>query len=68
MRVGKGRPSNSVIAALEMDFINYAFLRNKNLHNDRGIRSQSMWLVVSVARGRPRPEINDLRNMVGYYI
>lgn len=65
-RVGQGKPSNSVIDELEMKFINYAFARNKNLHNDRGIRRPTYVVLGLGGRGKPPTEVTELRSMIGY--
>jgi hypothetical protein len=65
-RVGKGRSSNSAIDELESDFINYAFARNKYLHNDRGIKKPKYLIKGFGIRGKPPKEVVGLKQMVGY--
>lgn len=65
-RVGKGRNSNSVIDDLEVDFINYAFARNKYLHNDRGIKKPTYQIQGFQGPGKPAKRVADLKLMIGY--
>lgn len=65
-RVGKGKSSNSAIDELEIEFINYAFSRNKRLHNDRGIKKPKYAVHGFGGRGKPSKNVSDLRTMIGY--
>jgi hypothetical protein len=65
-RVGKGRRSRGAIDALELDFINYAFGRNKNLHNDRRIKKPQYAIEGFGSRGKPQANVSNLKLMVGY--
>jgi hypothetical protein len=65
-RVGKGKSSNSAIDELEIEFINYAFSRNANLHNDRGIKKPKYAVHGFGGRGKPSKEVTNLKNMIGY--
>lgn len=65
-RVGKGKNSNSAIDELEIEFINYAFSRNKNLHNDRGIKKPKYVVHGFGGRGKPAKEVSNLKTMIGY--
>jgi hypothetical protein len=65
-RTGKGRKSNSAIDELEIEFINYAFARNKNLHNDRGIKKPKYVIEGFGSRGKPAMPVANLKTIIGY--
>lgn len=64
-RVGKGRRSKDAIEELETEFINHAFRKNRDLHNDRGIR-KPRYVIRGFGRGRPSDPVVNLKTMVGY--
>lgn len=64
-RVGKGRRSKGAIEELEIEFINHAFGKNPDLHNDRGIRKRR-YLIQGFGKGRPSDAVMGLKAMVGY--
>jgi hypothetical protein len=64
-REGKGRKSTSAIDELEIEFINYAFDRNNDLHNDRLIRTPK-YVVQGFGRGRPSAAVQDLKKIIGW--
>lgn len=66
-RVGKGKSSNSAIDELEIEFINYAFSRNKSLHNDRGIKKPKYVIDGFGGRVKPAKDVTELKKMIGYY-
>lgn len=65
-RVGKGNLSNKIIDEIETEFINYAFARNKNLHNDRKIKKPTYVIEGFGSRGKPANQVVSLKAMVGY--
>jgi len=65
-RVGKGKSSNSAIDELEIEFINYAFSRNKDLHNDRGIKKPKYVVRGFGGPGKPPKEVSNLKTIIGY--
>jgi hypothetical protein len=65
-RVGKGKSSNSAIDELDIELINYAFARNPNLHNDRGIKRPKYIVAGFGGKGKPPNEATNLKKMVGY--
>lgn len=65
-RIGKGRNSNAAIDALEIEFINLAFARNENLHNDRGIKHPKYVIKGFGNLGKPSKSVTDLKTIIGY--
>jgi hypothetical protein len=65
-RVGKGRRSTDAIYALELEFINYCFSKNKRLHNRRRIKRPA-FVVQGFGRGGGRLQaVKDLKMMIGW--
>ena len=64
--VGRGKTNKSAIDELEIEFINYAFARNRNLHNDRGIRKPKYVIKGFGSRGKPATDVGHLKTIVGY--
>lgn len=65
-RVGKGRSSNAAINDLESEFINYAFARNEDLDNDRGIKTAPYQIRGFGGKGKPAERVKWLKQMIGY--
>ena len=65
-RIGKGKKSTQAISDIELDFINYAFARNKNLHNDRKIKKPRYVISGFGGPGKPAKDVTNLKTMVGY--
>ena len=65
-RVGKGRDSNAAIDDLEIEFINYAFAKNPDLENDRGIETPGYQVHGFGDQGKPSNAAYWLKLMIGY--
>jgi len=65
-RVGKGKNSTSAVDQLELELINLAFRRNKNLHNDKGIKKPRYLVEGFAGPGKPSKKVADLKWMIGY--